>query len=105
MVYQWAGKDWLEPMYGIRYNGFAYNICRVFPSPLIQVIRIKPICQAHSDWWEEQLHHIARSIRSGIFPARPDEGNCANCWNKQACKPPKYRVFVENHGTDIFAED
>lgn len=96
-VYQWACKDHITPKYGYEYGGFAYNIIRLYPSPKIQLIEIKPLTLAESDWWEEQLVQIANCMISGYFPARSTDGNCTRCsYRETVCHPVIYDVHMSN---------
>jgi RecB family exonuclease len=101
IVYQWAGNDYVSPKYGVGYKGFRYNVMRLWPFPVIQAIEIEPVSQAKSDWWEEQIAAIATNIRSGAFPARPDEKTCKWCDYKKECGPCIYDVHMPEIKDDI----
>lgn len=92
VIYQWAAIDQFEEELGLPYGGFAYNIIRLFPHPIIQKIRIKRLSQDMSDWWEEQIFEAARIIRRGYFPAIPSDKVCGFCDHKNLCKPAIYRL-------------
>ena len=98
IIYQWAGIDYISPKYNVAYSGFSYNIIRLWPSPLMQVIHIPKIEQSHSDWWEEQVAHIASSIRSGSFPANPSDKICGFCSHKELCRPCIYDIQITKLG-------
>lgn len=99
IIYQWAALDQFEKEYPEwTYNGFAYNIIRLFPSPVIQVIHIPKLDQASSDWWEEQLHAACQIIRNGFFPAIPSDKNCQYCDHKARCNPVIYKIKKYNVG-------
>lgn len=93
IIYQWAGIDILEKQYPTwSYSGFAYNIIRLFPTPVIQEIKIARVSQSESDWWEEQLSHLAHGIRNGVFYAHPGDKTCQYCPYKEVCQPTIYSV-------------
>lgn len=102
IIYQWAGLDYLPKLFkGWEYSGFAYQIIRLFPTPLIQEIRIDMIPQWESDWYEEQIAQVAGSIKSGYFPARPSDKQCSWCGHKELCKPPIWNIHTTDTATDI----
>lgn len=106
IIYQWAGIDDLEKRYpGWQYKGFAYNIIRLFPSPLIQEIKIARVSQSESDWWEEQLDLLAKGIRNGVFFAHPGDRVCQYCPYKDICKPTIYSVKQNIIGKRDVAEE
>lgn len=92
IIYQWAAIDQFEAELGLPYGGFAYNIIRLFPHPIIQKIRIKRMKQDMSDWWEEQIHEASKIIRRGYFPAIPSDKVCGFCDHKKLCNPAVYRL-------------
>ena len=98
MIYQWAGLDYLPGILGNdwQFTGFQYNIIRTYPSLVIQKIDIPLMSQEISDWWEEEIAEIAKSILSGAFPAQPDEKRgCKWCDHKKLCKPKVYNIAIE----------
>lgn len=91
IIYQWAGIDVFEKMYpGWTYENFAYNIIRLFPTPLIQVLEIPRVSQDESDWYEEQIEMMAKAIEAEAFFAKPSENGCKWCSYKDICKPTVY---------------
>lgn len=93
MIYQWAGIDVYEKEFpGWEYKGFAYNIIKLYPHPVIQTIAIDRLDQRSSDWWEEQLYQAALAIRRGYFPAIPSDKNCQFCEHKKLCNPVIYKL-------------
>ncbi len=102
IIYQWAGLDYIPKLFkGWEYTGFAYQIIRLFPTPLIQDIRIDMIPQWESDWYEEQIAQLAGSIKSGYFPARPSDKQCSWCGHKELCKPPIWNIHTNDTVADI----
>jgi len=105
IIYQWAALDYLCDRYGMEFGGFAYNIIRLFPSPLIQVIEIEKIPQWESDWWEEQIEATAKVIQAGYLPARPGDKQCSWCGHKELCQPAIYKIKLSDQSvvesTDI----
>ena len=100
IIYQWAALDIFCKEYGVEYGGFAYNIIRLFPSPLVQVIEIKPLPQDQSDWFEEEMRITSEQIKTGLFPARPTDKGCGWCDYKKLCNPVKYKVKMDDRGPD-----
>ena len=93
MIYQWAALDQLEKQIpGFKFKGFAYNIIRVFPTPVMQELSIKKIKQEDSDWYEEQLGELAKLIKVQAFPGNAKHENCDRCSYKEVCQPVKYRL-------------
>jgi hypothetical protein len=101
MVYQWAGLDCFAKKFKHwQYTGFAYQIIRLFPTPLIQEISIDPISQWESDWYEEQIAQIAACVRAGLFPARPSDKECSWCSHKELCQPAIWNIRKNETDTD-----
>jgi hypothetical protein len=99
IIYQWAGIDCFEPRYPEwKYQSFKYYILKLFPNPLIQVIEVPKISQAASDWWEDQIYEIAKTIRRGYFPATPSDKVCSYCAHKKRCNPVIYKIKKHNIG-------
>ena len=96
MVYQWAWEEDFKNT-GIAYGGFAYNIIKVYPSPVFQKITIDPMTPEQSVWWEEQLVQIANGIRAGVFPARTS-ARCKRCDHRKICRPVIYSVHSNLQG-------
>jgi hypothetical protein len=106
IVYQWAWEEQLHKEFdGLDYGGFAYNIIRLFPTPVIQEIRVKPCNQTASDWWSTQLRDIARGIHHGVFYADPGEKKCQYCDHKKLCKPTIYTIKEVRIGDTNADED
>lgn len=87
MIYQWWAEQNVE-----NFAGFAYNIVRVFPYPVIQELRIPVIPKAQSDWWEMQVGIVAGAIKAGFFPYNPEEKHCGWCNHKKVCEFSAYTV-------------
>lgn len=98
IIYQWASIDSLCERYGMEFGGFAYNILRLFPSPLIQVIEIDKVPEWESNWWEEQIQQTASAIQAGFFPAKPGDKQCGWCDHKELCQPAIYKVRLSDEG-------
>jgi CRISPR/Cas system-associated exonuclease Cas4 (RecB family) len=99
MIYQWAGIDILEKKHPEwQYTGFAYNIIRTYPTPVVQIIHIPRLSQDESDWYEEQVYEIGKSIRAGVFNARPGDQACKWCSYKDLCKPTIYNLDISTVG-------
>ena len=97
LIYQWAGLDYLpKKIKNWHYTGFAYQIIRLWPSPLIQEIEIDMIPQWESDWYEEQIAEIAACIKAGLFPARPTEKGCTWCGHKELCQPAIWNIRIND---------
>jgi hypothetical protein len=92
IIYQWAAEDVLKPKYGLDYAGFDYNIIRLWPSPVIQVLEIPPVTSEQSTWFEEQIAELAKALKHQIYFARPAEKACQWCAYKKLCNPVIYRV-------------
>lgn len=105
IIYQWAAIDLYEKEFDLPYHGFQYNICRLFPSPVIQKIEVPRVSQADSDWWEEQIYEAARIIRRRYFPAIPSGKNCQFCDHRELCQPVAYKIKKSLVGIPIFDED
>lgn len=102
IIYQWAGIDVYEKEFpGWSYETFSYNIIRLYPHPVIQVINIDRLDDRASEWWEEQLYQAALAIRRGYFPAIPSDSACARCEHKKICDPVIYRLRKETVGLPI----
>ena len=98
IIYQWA---WEEQLYkefagtefdGLEYGGFSYNIIRLYPTPVIQDMFIKPCSKAASTWWSKQLRAMALCITNGTFYATPGDKKCQYCDHKKRCSPTIYTV-------------
>jgi hypothetical protein len=101
MVYQWAWENDLKYRFpGYAYAGFAYNIIRVFPSPMIQTIRIKPVSDQASMWWERQVTVMAECMVRGLYYANANEKSCKWCEHKKHCQPCIYKLEVDKTGTE-----
>lgn len=98
MIYQWAAVDIFEEEFKLPYRGFNYNIIRLYPTPLVQVIHIPRVSQDDSDWWEEQIYEAAKTIRRGYFPAIPSDKACQYCDHKKLCQPSIYKIHKSNIG-------
>lgn len=106
IIYQWAALDLFEKKFpGWKYRGFEYNVIRLYPNPRIQRIEVPKLDQDASDWWEEQIHQYARTIRRGFFPATPSDKVCTFCPHKKICKPVIYNVRMSNIGEDDHLDD
>jgi CRISPR/Cas system-associated exonuclease Cas4 (RecB family) len=105
IIYQWAALDVFEPELGIPYHGFQYNICRLFPHPVIQRIEIPRVSQAESDWWEDQIYEAAKIIRRRYFPAIPSDKNCGFCDHKELCQPTIYKIKKSLIGLPIYDDE
>ncbi len=108
IVYQWAGLDVFEGMFadkGWKFKGFQYNIIRLFPSPKIQVITIKKLNEAKSQWWEDQVALLADGMIRGFFPAYPEEKACKYCDYKDRCKPVIYSIDTADLGKPTIEGD
>lgn len=93
IIYQWAWEEQLhEEFDGLDYGGFGYNIIRLFPTPVIQEIIIKPCVKSASDWWSNQIKVMAQCIQHGFFFATPGDKKCQYCDHKKLCKPTIYTV-------------
>jgi len=98
IIYQWAWEEQLSKEYagtefdGLEYGGFSYNIIRLFPTPVIQDIFIKPCTTTASAWWSKQLKIMAECIKNGIFFAIPGDKKCQYCDHKKRCSPTIYTV-------------
>lgn len=101
IVYQWAAMQQLEKLFpNFKYKGFAYQIVKLYPNPMIQTIKIPMLSLYESEWWEDQLIEIANSIKNGIFPANPKESNCKWCNHKKLCNPPIYNIKTKIVGNE-----
>jgi len=99
IIYQWAGLDYLSKKFkNWQYTGFAYQIIRLFPTPLIQEIDIDPIPQWESDWYEEQIAQIAACVQAGLFPAKPADKECTLCSHKELCQPAIWNIRTNDTG-------
>lgn len=99
MVYQWAWEEELRHRYPeLSYGGFAYNIMRLYPIPLIQTIRIKPVTPEQSAWWERQVQQMAQCMVHGFYYATASEKACKWCDHKKECKPCIYKINVTMTG-------
>jgi len=99
IIYQWAALDAYEKQFrGWEYTGFSYNIIKLFPTPLVQVVHIAKLSQSQSDWWEEQVEAAAKAIAHGAFYANPSESNCKWCDHKKLCNPTVYPVKLSYIG-------
>lgn len=99
MVYQWAWEEELRHRYPeLTYGGFAYNIIRLFPTPMIQTIRIKPVTPEQSEWWARQVKAMAQCMTQGIYYANAGEKTCKWCDHKKDCKPCVYKIKVTKTG-------
>lgn len=106
IIYQWAALDVFEKEFPAwEYAGFEYNVIRLYPNPRIQRIEIPRLSQAKSDWWEDQIHEYAKTIRRGYFPATPSDKVCTFCDHKKLCKPVIYNVKMSNIGEDTDIDD
>ena len=105
IIYQWAALDIFCKEFGLEYGGFAYNIIRLFPSPLIQVIDVFPLPQEQSDWFEEEMRITSEQIKTGLFPARTDDKHCGWCDYKSLCNPVVYKIDLkdktQDYGSDL----
>lgn len=99
IIYQWAAMDQLQKQYpNWRYTHFEYNIIKLYPHPKIQCIKIPALTQDQSDWWEDQIHEYAKTIRRGYFPAKPADKACTFCDFKDLCKPAIYMPKLSFYG-------
>jgi hypothetical protein len=105
MIYQWAGLDAIKPKFNVDYGGFAYNIIKTYPAPVIQVINIPVISQAMSDWWEDQVASVAKAIDAGIFFAKPSAEECKWCSYTKHCNPAVYKIEIEQFGLGNAGDD
>jgi len=106
IVYQWFAEDYLSKKYpDWTYNGFTYEIIKLWPMPLIQRIHIDPIPKEQSDWWEDQLAQIAATIQAGLFPAKSNEKECGWCSYKELCQPAIWKIKAQDIGTTEFTDD
>jgi RecB family exonuclease len=98
-IYQFAALRALEQKFpGFKFAGFAYQIIRLYPYPLIQGIKIPKLNAKVSNWWEDQIGCLANAVRTGYFPARPEEKTCKWCDHKKPCGFSKYQVDMEYFG-------
>lgn len=105
IIYQWAWEEELRHRFpNFSYGGFAYNIIRLFPTPLIQTIRIEPVNQEQSAWWEEQITTMAKIMVLGLYPAFPNAKACKWCDHKKECKPCKYKLAITKTGEEDLME-
>jgi ATP-dependent helicase/DNAse subunit B len=99
MVYQWAWEEELKHKYpDLKYGGFAYNIIRLFPTPVIQTIRIKTVPKDKSEWWAKQIQQIAECMVHGFYYANAGANTCKWCDHKTDCKPCVYSIKVTKTG-------
>lgn len=107
IIYQWAALDVFEKQFpGWTYEGFEYNVIRLYPNPRIQRIEIPKLAQDESDWWEDQIFEYAKMIRRGYFPATPGDKVCTFCPHKKLCNPTIYKPKMSNIGeTDATNDD
>lgn len=93
IIYQWAWEEQLKEEFdGLEFGGFGYNIIRLFPTPVIQEIIVKPCTPAQSAWWSNQVRVMAQCMQSGYFFATPGDKKCEWCDHKKLCKPTIYTI-------------
>ena len=92
IIYQWGWEDDFAKKYGVPYKRFEYHAIKTFPGVQVQRLKVYPLKEEASLWYEKQIRDVAEAMCSGIFFATPSVSECGRCEHRKRCKPATYTV-------------